>query len=91
MWQLRAFSADGGEDVRTNMALSSEVPEWSILIGTEDQKKNTLKVSTINVEKREYLKLYMEYWNSTAELTGTGRLVNGLVCPVVTTAAIIPG
>jgi amidase len=44
----------------------------------------------LNVKKREYQKLYMEYWNSTAELTGTGRPVDGLICPCAPHAAVIP-
>jgi amidase len=49
-----------------------------------------LEVAALNVKKREYQKLYMEYWNSTAELTGTGRPVDGLICPCAPHAAVIP-
>lgn len=44
----------------------------------------------MNVRQREYQKLYMDYWNSTAELTGTGRPVDGVVCPIAPYAAVIP-
>lgn len=32
----------------------------------------------------------MEYWNSTAELTGTGRPVDGVFCPLAQHAAVKP-
>lgn len=67
------------------------MPEWPLLIGREDQKKNALEIAALNVKKREYQKLYMEYWNSTAELTGTGRPVDGLICAVAPSAAVTPG
>ncbi|TQB75714.1 hypothetical protein MPDQ_002014 [Monascus purpureus] len=89
--QSKAFTADGGEDARIHFGLSGEVPEWPLLIGREDQKKNALEIAALNVKKREYQKLYMEYWNSTAELTGTGRPVDGLICAVAPSAAVTPG
>ncbi|EER41629.1 amidase [Histoplasma capsulatum var. duboisii H88] len=43
---------------------------------------NAQQIAAINVAKREYQKEYLEYWNSTSELTGTGRPVDGFFCPV---------
>jgi amidase len=31
---------------------------------------------------RDYRKAYLEYWNSTAALTGTGKPVDALIAPV---------
>lgn len=39
-------------------------------------------IAAVNVEKREFQKEYMEYWNSTAELTGTGRPVDAVITPL---------
>lgn len=35
--------------------------------------------------------MYMEYWNSTEKLTGTGHPVDAIICPVAPHAAVIPG
>lgn len=48
------------------------------------------QVAALNVAKRNYQKEYMDYWNSTATLTGTGRPVDGLICPLAPHAAVIP-
>lgn len=48
------------------------------------------QIAALNVHKREYQKKYMDYWNSTAALTGTGRPVDGVLCPIASHAAVIP-
>lgn len=45
----------------------------------------------MNVQKRLYQKMYMDYWNSTDQLTGTRRPVDAIICPVAPHAAVIPG
>ncbi|GAB1195066.1 hypothetical protein APSETT444_004320 [Aspergillus pseudonomiae] len=51
---------------------------------------SALELAALNVEKRQYQKLYMDYWNSTAEITGTGRPVDGVICPCAPHAAVLP-
>jgi len=59
--------------------------------GTEPREQmNASKIAATNVAKREYLKEYMEYWNSTKELTGTGRPVDALVAPLAPFTAARP-
>jgi amidase len=53
-------------------------------------QKTALEIAKINVAKREYQKLYMDYWNSTSEVTGTGRPVDAVICPAAPHAAVIP-
>ena len=53
-------------------------------------QKTAQAVAALNVAKREWQKAYMDYWNSTAELTGTGRPVDGVFCPPAPHAAVIP-
>jgi amidase len=48
------------------------------------------KISAVNVEKRQFQKQYMEYWNSTSSLTGTGRPVDAIIAPVAPFAAARP-
>lgn len=45
----------------------------------------------MNVQKREYQKAYLDYWQSTCTETGTGRPVDGVLCAVSPYAAVIPG
>jgi amidase len=48
------------------------------------------EIAAINVAKREYQKEYMEYWDSTSSLTGTGRPVDAILAPLVPFAAARP-
>lgn len=49
-----------------------------------------MEISAINVSKREYQKLYMDYWNSTVDETGTGRPVDAFISPTTPFASIPP-
>lgn len=81
---------DGGVDLKYQFGLSGESRAPQVL-GTENGIPMTAsEISALNVAKREYQKLYMDYWNSTAEVTGTGRPVDGLFCPLAPHAAVIP-
>jgi amidase len=88
--QDQAYTSDGGADIVYHFGLSGEEPAPQIIVDTKLSHKTALEVAALNVKKREYQKLYMEYWNSTAELTGTGRPVDGLICPCAPHAAVIP-
>jgi len=59
--------------------------------GKEPQEQmNASKIAATNVAKREYQKEYMEYWNSTKDLTGTGRPVDALISPLAPFPAARP-
>lgn len=51
---------------------------------------NASKIAATNVAKREMQKEYMEYWNSTKELTKTGRPVDAVISPAAPFAAARP-
>ena len=58
-----------------------------------DKPSKQMKASEIaenNLAKREYQKEYMEYWNNTEALTGTGRPVDALIIPVAPFSAPRP-
>lgn len=81
---------DGGVDLKYHFGLSGESRAPQVL-GTENGVPMTAsEISALNVAKREYQKLYMDYWNSTAEVTGTGRPVDALFCPLAPHAAVMP-
>ncbi len=80
---------DGGADLTHHFSLSGE-PKAAQVIITDDDPLTMTELAALNIAKREYQKQYMDYWNSTAELTGTGRPVDGLFCPLAPHAAVIP-
>ncbi|KAL1845773.1 hypothetical protein Plec18170_009577 [Paecilomyces lecythidis] len=86
----RTYSMDGGADVSEHFALSGEEPVKQIILETGLPQKTASEIAALNVAKREWQKKYMDYWNSTAKLTGTGRPVDGVFCPPAPHAAVIP-
>ena len=85
---------DGGADIHNALALSGEppVPQISGLYGTSPRdEKTATDIAATNVAKREMQKTYMEYWNGSAERTGTGRPVDAIICPVGPAAAVREG
>ncbi|KAJ5773234.1 hypothetical protein N7457_008130 [Penicillium paradoxum] len=86
----KTFDMDGGADFKYHFGLSGE-PRAPQVIGTHSGVQMTaFEIAALNVAKREYQKAYMDYWNSTAQLTGTGRPVDGLLCPLAPHAAVLP-
>ena len=85
----KCWSFDGGQDARDAFALSGETPAPQVLVEKQDQYNATQIMQTM-VEKRDACKEYMEYWNSTQELTGTGRPVDAIISPLAPFAAARP-
>ena len=89
----KVYSYDGGKDLHGALALSGEPMATQVqrLYGTETTKEATAsEISANNVAKREFQKEYMDYWNSTQNLTGTGRPVDALIMPLAPFAAARP-
>ncbi|KAI4129007.1 MAG: hypothetical protein LQ338_002474 [Usnochroma carphineum] len=91
----KAWTYDKGADIRSAFALSGEpmAPQISGTYGADfadEPAKDATHIAANNVAKREYQKEYMEYWNSTAELTGTGTPVDVVIAPVAPFAAARP-
>ncbi|MCJ1303695.1 Acetamidase [Hypocenomyce scalaris] len=87
------WSYDGGANVHSDFALSGEpvAEQVSQSYGTEPiDEASASKIARTNVEKREYQKEYMEYWNSTRDLTGTGRPADAFIMPLAPFAAARP-
>ncbi|KAJ5982591.1 hypothetical protein N7451_012691 [Penicillium sp. IBT 35674x] len=86
----KTFHLDGGDDVRGQLSLSGEeiLPECFL---QETLPSTAKEIASLNVEKRRYQKRYLDYWNSTAQLTKTGRPVEAIICPVAPSAAVQPG
>ncbi|CAG8010531.1 unnamed protein product [Penicillium salamii] len=86
----KIFKMDGGADIKHHFTLSGEDQPVQVIISQDGTELRAIEVAAINVAKREYQKQYMDYWNSTAALTGTGRPVDALFCPVAPHAAVKP-
>lgn len=81
---------DGGTDFKHHFSLSGETQPAQVIVKKDGIELNASGIAALNVAKRDYQKQYMDYWNSTAELTGTGRPVDGVFCPLAPHAAVIP-
>ncbi|KAJ5513425.1 Amidase [Penicillium fimorum] len=86
----KVFLMDGSADMNYHFGLSGESAPSPVMISKDGTEMTASQVAALNVTKRLYQKQYMDYWNSTAEVTGTGRPVDGLFCPLAPHAAVIP-
>ncbi|KAH6679332.1 amidase signature domain-containing protein [Halenospora varia] len=89
---LKTWLYDGGTDVHAAFALSGEpmVSQISSTYGERKEEYTASQIATVNVAKRAYQKEYMDYWNSTATLTTTGRPVDAIIAPLAPFAAARP-
>ena len=58
--------------------------------GTKAPEYLASQVAAVNVQKRQFQKEYMEYWNSTSAVTETDRPVDSIICPCAPFAAARP-
>ncbi|KIX10670.1 uncharacterized protein Z518_01754 [Rhinocladiella mackenziei CBS 650.93] len=90
---FKTWIYDGGKDVHGAFALSGEPISPQIKMSYGDKPINEFTASQIaanNVAKRQFQKEYMDYWNSTAQETGTGQPVDGIICAVAPYPAARP-
>jgi amidase len=55
------------------------------------QQYTASQIAANNVAQRELKKEYLDYWNSTASKTSTGKPVDGVISPAAPFAAARPG
>ncbi|EGU80330.1 hypothetical protein FOXB_09159 [Fusarium oxysporum f. sp. conglutinans Fo5176] len=90
---LTAWIYDGGIDVHHHMGLAHEpIPDvLARTYGTKPLRQfNASEIHRNNVLLREWRKAYLDYWSSTSNLTGTGRPVDAVICPVAPFCAVRP-
>lgn len=90
---FKTWVYDGGKDLHDAFALSGEPisPQVKMSYGTEPKEEFTAsQIAANNVVKRQYQKEYLDYWNSTASETGTGRPVDGILTPLAPYPAARP-
>ena len=54
------------------------------------QAKNAVDIAAVNITKREFQKEYMDRWNATKDITGTGRPIDAIISPVAPFPAARP-
>ncbi|KAL8733922.1 MAG: hypothetical protein Q9181_003397 [Wetmoreana brouardii] len=92
---MKAWTYDNGADTRAAFEFSGEPPAPQVgqTYGegyVPDPPKDAMHIAENNVAKRDYQKEYLEYWNTTAEKTGTGRPVDAVIMPLAPFAAARP-
>ena len=90
---FKTWVYDGGEDIHNAFALSGEPMSKQISMTYQEKpfkQASATEIAATNVAKREYQKEYMDYWNSTAELTESGRPVDAFIMPLAPYAAARP-
>lgn len=88
------WTFDGGRDLYNAFQLSGEPPASQVLnsygSSVSDPEFTATQIAAVNVAKRAYQKDYMDYWNSTSEITGTGRPVEAVITPLAPFVAARP-
>lgn len=90
---MEVWKSDGGADIHGSIGLSGELLAAQVadIYGTGvTEQANASKIAALHIAKREFQKEYMEYWNSTVDLTGTGRPVDAFIIPLAPFAAARP-
>ena len=80
---FRSWVFDGGANVREAFALSGEPMAKQVSLYENKMKEfDAAEIAETNVAIRELKKEHLEYWNSTADKTSTGRPVDAVICPL---------
>ncbi|KAG4428877.1 hypothetical protein IFR05_015638 [Cadophora sp. M221] len=89
---LKTWLFDGGADIHGAFELSGEpmASQITTAYGTRKEEYTGSMISEVNVQKRQFQKEYMEYWNRTSSITGTGRPVDAVIAPLAPFAAARP-
>lgn len=89
---LKTWVYDGGRDAREAFGLSGEPMSKQIeaVYGKAQEEFTASQIAANNVAKRRFQKEYLDYWNSTAQETGTGQPVDGFICAVAPYPAARP-
>jgi amidase len=84
---------DGGADLHDSFALSGEPMAEQLARafgGLKLEQFNGTKIAETNVQQRQIRKEYLDYWNSTTEVSGTGRPVDAVIAPLAPFPAARP-
>ncbi|BEI82031.1 hypothetical protein CcaverHIS002_0211910 [Cutaneotrichosporon cavernicola] len=83
------WTADGHKDLYDTLALSGEPRVGPLGSGPEvvqEEQVSVTKYWEIQYRKQRFLKAQLDHWNATEAVTGSGRPVDAILCPVSATA-----
>lgn len=79
----KTWEYDAGADVASAFALSGEPMAAQVAwFGALENQFTASDIAATNVRLRELKKEYMAYWNSTQDVTKSGRPVDAFICPL---------
>lgn len=91
---LNAWQYDGGKSIYDTFAISGEPisDQLALIYGRDGPRKQwtASQIAENNIAKARYQEEYLDYWNSTAGDTITGRPIDLIVAPVSESAATRP-
>ncbi|OCK72930.1 putative general amidase GmdA [Lepidopterella palustris CBS 459.81] len=89
---FKVWLYDGGEDVHDAFKLSGEpmCPQIASYHKGPVEQMKASDIAAVNITIREIQREYMEYWNTTKNLTSTGRPVDAVIAPVAPFPAARP-
>lgn len=91
---MDTWSFDGSNDIHSQISLSNEpvVPSVAQIFGQHPREQySATRIADTNIAIWKYRKRYLDYWNSTSEITSTGRPVDAVIIPTFAYAGVIPG
>jgi amidase len=83
---VRTVVATSGEPILQTMHPSPESSSDAYVMALSDGI-SAYKLWQLQKEKRDLRKEYLDYWESSFEMTGTGRPVDAIIAPVAPYAA----
>lgn len=84
---------DGGLDIHKCLDMSGEpiAARVGLLYGQKPfEQRDASFIAATNVAKRNYQKEYLDYWNGTAAITGTGQPVDAFIMPIAAVVGVRP-
>ncbi|BGP12260.1 hypothetical protein JCM10213_000046 [Rhodosporidiobolus nylandii] len=75
------FLADGGADVNHECAISGEPNLGGVLAGAQPKHLSTYEFWQLSYARRRYIAEQLKAWESTKDLTGTGRPIDAIISP----------
>jgi amidase len=79
---VRATTAASGEPIITSMSLDPDAPNHNPPFTPSYQGASVYDLWQLHKKKRELRKDYLDHWQATISLTGTGRPVDAIISPV---------
>ena len=78
----KLYKIDGGKDVQQALALSGEPMIEGVFVGSEETEMSVYENWQLNIARNDFAIRFLERWNKTKEISGTGRPMDGILSPI---------